>query len=85
MNNLNLTEEQVNDLLYENNVYNENDEILFAFIEKKYRSHDREKSIVSFLVTIRDVKTGIKYRAELSESSWYLQEEYNAKKTWEKI
>lgn len=86
MNNLNLTEEQVEILLdEESSIRDENKNILFEFISKEYSRHDIEKSSVSFNITIRDVKTNKKYIAELSESPWYMQSEANAEQTWEEI
>lgn len=85
MNNLGLTEEQVNDLLYENSVLDENEEESFQFISKKFYRNDTEKSHVDYTVVIKDCKSGKFYKAILGESPWYLQEESNANQEWTEV
>jgi hypothetical protein len=87
MNNLGLTIEQVSDLFYEEDVYadSERKELLFEFIDKKPIDFDTEKSSATYLVTILDAKSGIKYQATLAQSQWYKQSEANAEENWEVV
>lgn len=86
MNNLGLTEEQVSELLHENDIWDEEEEnIIYKFIDKKYTGHYTEKGRVDFIVTIENVETKKRYKAELSESPWYRQHEFNSEQTWEEI
>ena len=82
MNNLNLTEDDVNYLLHGDDIYNNENVLTFKLLEKKYLDHDIDKNYVEFNVKIVDVKTNIEYETILRSSNWSGQSEENFRQTW---
>jgi hypothetical protein len=80
-----LDKEQVQTLNYGDNVEDENGNELYYHISQKIINVDTEKSSADVLVTIQDVKTGKKYKAELIQSEWYGEAEHNAEQEWEEV
>lgn len=81
-----LTQEQASQILYGDELWDDKDDIiLYKKISEKLSNFDSEKSSVDKTITIREVKTGKKYRATLCDSSWYMQNEHNAKIEWEEV
>lgn len=85
MNNLGLTEEQVQDLMYEMDANDEGDNCICEFISKKFVSNDAEKSHVDYKIVVKQISTGKFFKAVLGESPWYMQSEHNASQTWTEV
>jgi hypothetical protein len=80
------TKEEINYILHDGGLYSEDDEIeLFRVVKKKLYDHDTEKGSVTFDVVIKEIATKKFYKARLTESQWYLQDEYNAKEVWTEV
>lgn len=76
------TEEEIEDLLSNESVYDEDGNELFVVVQKELYDHDTEKNSTTFDIVIKDCSTEKFYKTRLSESQWYLQAEYNCKADW---
>ena len=81
-NNIGLTEEQVDDILNEEHIYDNNDVLLYEVCNMEQISFDRGKGSVTYKVVIKEISTNKYYQALLKQSEWYLQSEYNHKEDW---
>ena len=75
-NNIGLTEEQVDDILNEENIYDNNDVLLYEVCNMEQISFDRGKGSVTYKVVIKEISTNKYYQALLKQS------EYNHKEDW---
>ncbi len=81
-----LTQEQVSQILYEDELWDDKgDIILYKKISEKLSNFNSGKSSVYKTITIREAKTGKKYRATLCDNPWHMQDEHNSKIEWEEL
>jgi len=79
------TKEEINDIMYNGEVRDGEDNLLFEGVKEKIKSFDREKNSTSIEYVIKECSTGKYYMANLCQSSWYLQDEYNCKEIWQEV
>ena len=79
-----LTEEQVNQILYEDCVYDGGNE-LYEVVHWKITDNDSEKNSVRKEFVICENATGKFFKASLGESPWNGQSAANAKEEWEEV
>lgn len=79
------TKEEICDLTCEGCIYDENDNELFSLVHEEILSHDREKNSTDVEYVIEDHSTGKFYSAELLDSVWIRQNEYNAEQPWYEV
>ena len=79
------TEEEICELTCEGCIYDENEKELFTVVHEEVVSRDREKNSNDVEYVIEDHSTGKFYSAELLDSVWIGQDEYNAEQPWYEV
>lgn len=80
------TEEEIGELTCEGCIYDEETETeLFSVVHEEVISRDREKNSSDVEYVIEDHTTGKFYSAELLDSVWIGQGEYNANQPWYEV
>ena len=80
------TEEEIHDLMYDGAVTTEEDDnLIFEVVKEDIVDFDTEKSSTTIEYVIKECATNKYYKARLTQSQWYLQDEYNCKEVWVEV
>jgi hypothetical protein len=79
-------EEQIDNIMYDGGIYDENTkELLYQTVDEEIIDTDTEKSSTTIAFVVKEISTGKFFSAELDQSPWCMQKEYNAKTEWEEV
>lgn len=79
------TEDEISDLTSEGTICDMGGNTLFTVVHEEVVSRDREKNSNDVEYVIEDHTTRKFYIAELLDSDWWKQGEYNAKQPWYEV
>lgn len=79
------TEQELNDIMYEEGVYTDDNETVFEVVSEKIISFDKEKNTVYREFIIKEIATGKFYKAELIDSPWIGMDDYNLNVEWVEV
>lgn len=78
------TRDQISSIMHEDDVYQDG-QLLFKVVESEIVDEDTEKGSTEHSYVIEEIKTGRFFSARLGKSSWWKQDEENAKAEWEEV
>lgn len=79
------TVEQVQSIMYEDGVFDKDDNMLFRTVDEDIVGTDQEKGSSKIEYVIEELATGKFYKATLGKSPWYKQDEHNAEQPWVEV
>ncbi len=79
------TEEEINSIIYEDGLDDEDQNPIFETVHQEMIYADTEKSSTTWEIVIKDLNTGVFYKAELGKSPWIGQDKANTEKKWTEV
>lgn len=81
------TKDEIRNIMYNDGIYDKEteEELLYEKIYEEIINSDMEKGSIDIEFVVKEIKTGLFYKAILGKSDWWKQDEVNADTEWEEV